>query len=184
MAVIAPIAVAFGGLAMVGLWIPFTLTHGPTSLNEGHTLAGWDMHDWGFALGVLPNVAIATGLLLARRSLTGRRGRRIALGVVVLALLASALVDLALRALGPPFSLLLLAPATIALAVLLPSPRRWAWAVLGASYTLGVGLALLPQDFSDARDGYRAYGVVAHVVAGLAWIGVAVTLWSRRERQP
>jgi hypothetical protein len=79
-----------GGLTMVLLWIPFTLAHGPTSYNEERVVAGMDMHGWGFLLGVVPNLAIAAGLVVVRAALSeGRRGSARALWVVVGALVAA-----------------------------------------------------------------------------------------------
>jgi hypothetical protein len=171
----AAAALAIGGMAMVMLWIPFTLAHGPTSYNEQRVVAGMDMHGWGFALGVVPNLLIAAGLISARAALTeGRRGSTRALWVVVAALLGSALMDAGFRALGPPFSLFLLAPAAVVLAVLGRDRRlRTAWAVLATAYVVAVALALVPLETSDSFGGYRVFGLAAHVAAGLAWIAVA-----------
>jgi hypothetical protein len=76
---------------------------------------------WGLLLGVLPNVLIVAGLWWGRDKITGGgRGARVALMLSCVALLADAAVNLAVRGLGAPFVLFLLAPATIALAVLIP----------------------------------------------------------------
>lgn len=172
---LAAAALALGGLAMVVLWIPFTLAHGPTSYNEQRIVAGMDMHGWGFLLGVVPNVLIASGLVAARGTVTeGRRGASRALWVVIGTLVASAALDLAWRSLGPPFSLFVLAPATVALAVLVRDRgRRTAWAVLATAYVVAVGLGLVPLGTSDSFGGYRIFGLAAHVAAGVGWLAVA-----------
>jgi hypothetical protein len=171
----AAAALALGGLAMALLWIPFTLAHGPTSYNEERVVAGMDMIGWGFLLGVVPNLAVAAGLVVARAALSeGRRGSARALWVVVGALVASALMDLGFRALGPPFSLFLLAPATIALAVLARDRGiRTAWAFLATAYVAAIGVGLLPLELSDSFGGFRIFGLAAYVASGLGWVAVA-----------
>ena len=177
-------AVAFGGLAMVALWIPFTLAHGPTSYNEARVVAGMDMIGWGLLLGVVPNLAIAAGLLVTRHHLTDlRRGSSWALGVVIAALVGSALMDLAFGGLGPPFSLFLLAPASLALALLTSRQgERVAWACLAVAYVVAIGLALLPLETSDSFGGYRVFGLFAHVASGLAWVALAGILARSSDR--
>lgn len=177
---LAVAALTAGGLAMVVLWIPFTLAHGPTSYNEERVVAGMDMHGWGFLLGVVPNLAIAAGLVAARAALSeGRRGSARALWVVIGALVASALLDLRFRALGPPFSLFVLAPATIALAALgRDRGLRRAWVFLATAYLTAIGLALVPLETSDSFGGYRIYGLAAHVASGCAWMWLA---WRARS---
>lgn len=39
-------------VVMTLLFLPFTITHGPTPFNEERTLLGLDMHFWGLLLGV------------------------------------------------------------------------------------------------------------------------------------
>ncbi|MCW2738633.1 hypothetical protein [Nocardioides sp.] len=174
MPVLARAAVAVGGLAMVVLWIPFTLAHGPTSYDEERVVAGMTMLGWGLLLGVVPNLLVASGLVVARASVSTGRRSSLALGVVVAALVGSALQDLAFRALGPPFSLFLLAPATLALAVLAGGrDGRAPWALLATAYVAATGLALVPQGTSDAFGGFRIYGVAAHVAVGLGWLALA-----------
>ncbi|PKH37535.1 hypothetical protein SAMN05192575_101525 [Nocardioides alpinus] len=166
--------IALGGLAMIALWIPFTLAHGPTSYDEERVVGGMTMIGWGFLLGVVPNVLVGVGLVVARSRLRESRGRARALAVVVAALLGSALLDLAFLALGPPFSIFLLAPATLALAVLSRgSGLRWGWALLATAYFVALGLLLVPQATSDGFGGFRIYGLAAHVGVGLGWVVLA-----------
>ena len=74
----AAAALVIGGLLMALFFVPFTITHGPTSFNEERTLLGLDMHSWGLFLGVAPNVAIAAGFWTLRRRVAG--SSRIAVG--------------------------------------------------------------------------------------------------------
>ncbi len=176
------VVIALGGLAMIALWIPFTLAHGPTSYNEERVVGGMTMIGWGLLLGVVPNVLVVAGLVLTRARLGhGRRAQAWALRVVVLALAGSALADLAFRGLGPPFSILLLAPATLVLAVLTDERGlRAAWALLAAAYVVAVGLALVPLETSDGFGGFRIYGLAAHVAVGLGWLALASTIRTSR----
>ena len=81
---VAAVAIIVGGLLMTALFVPFTLAHGPTSYNEEHDVLGWDMHVWGFLLGVLPNVLVAGGLWRLRARIAGgRRGAVVVVAVCV-----------------------------------------------------------------------------------------------------
>jgi hypothetical protein len=182
----APVAIIIGGLSMAALFVPFTMAHGPTSYNEQREILGWDMHTWGFLLGVLPNVLIAGGLWWLRRRIAGgRRGATVAVAVGCVALLLDALMNLVFRALGPPFVLLLLVPVTVALVALIPAGDaartrvRLAMAALGIVLATGAALALIPLETSDSFGGYRIYGTVVHGLGGLVWALLGVLLGRR-----
>jgi hypothetical protein len=64
----------------VPLWLVFTTVHGPTSFNEDNVTLGLGMHAWGLLLGVIPNVLVGSGLLLARRALLAGGGVAAKLG--------------------------------------------------------------------------------------------------------
>jgi hypothetical protein len=185
---VAPVAIIVGGLLMVALFVPFTLAHGPTSYNEEHDVLGWDMHAWGFLLGVLPNVLVSGGLWRLRARLAAARlGATVVVAVVCVALLLDALMNLAFRALGPPFVLFLLAPATIALVALIPAGdaartrTRVVVAALGIVLATGLALALIPQQTSDSFDGYRIFGTVVHGLGGLLWALLGLSLRRRQS---
>ena len=109
----APSALVVGGLLMAILFLPFTITHGPTSFNEERTLLGLDMHLWGVILGVAPNVLIAAGFWSLRRRVAGSNPLAVAACTTICAvLLMSAAADLAIRAHGPPIGRFM-------------TPRRW-----------------------------------------------------------
>jgi hypothetical protein len=147
------------GVAMTALFVPFTLAHGPTSYNEGREILGRDMLAWGLLLGVLPNVLIVAGLWWRCDKITGGgRGARVALMLSCVALLADAAVTLAFGGLAAPFVLFLLAPATIALAVLIPkgdaarARARVVLAGLGPRWRRGLpGLNSSRRHFSSAN---------------------------------
>jgi hypothetical protein len=166
-----------GGLAAVPLWLVFTSVHGPTSFNENNITLGRDMHSWGSLLGVIPNALVAAGLWLGRPMLVrgGGRAMRMGFGLVLLALLASAALDLAAGSLGPPIFLPLLAAGLIVLAL---SPRdasgagrpiRRTLLILGVLLAVAFAWALLPLDVSDRVGGYRLFGVMAHLLGGIGW---------------
>jgi hypothetical protein len=177
--------IALGGVLMTLLFIPFTLAHGPTSINEEHVILGLDMHGWGFAMGVVPNVLIAAGLWLCRDWLAQeRRAARIALTVICVALLASAAMDLAFRALGPPLSLFILAPATTVAALTLPPSITARVLMAGLSLCLwgGLVLSLIPLEIQDGFNGYRITGTVMYGAVGLLWAALGLTVaLSRRD---
>ena len=165
-----------GGLAMTLLYVPFTLAHGPTSFNIERELLGFDMHRWGLLLGVVPNVLIAYGLWRIRLVLaSGRRTTRAATTAMCVALFVSAAFDLAFRALGPPFMLFVLAPATLVAALTIPamSPRQWMaqafLRTLGIALSAALCVGLIPLETSDSFGGYRVFGVLAYGVPGVVW---------------
>jgi hypothetical protein len=173
-----------GGLVAIPPWLVFTSVHGPTSFNENNVTLGLDMHAWGLVLGVIPNALVAGGLWLSRPVVLrgGGRAARIGLGLLLLALLVSAGLDLLARALGPPIFLPFIAAGLLVLA---SAPRK-APGMDGAIRTalLGLGLllavafawALVPLETSDSVGGYRIFGFMAHLLAGLGWalLGLAI----------
>ncbi|HEX7346076.1 MAG TPA: hypothetical protein VF253_04745 [Candidatus Limnocylindrales bacterium] len=176
-----------GGLAAVPLWLVFTNVHGPTSFNENHVTLGLDMHAWGLLLGVIPNVLVAAGLWLARPVLVLGGGplTRLGYGLVLAGVLASAVLDLLWRALGPPLLMPLIAAGLLTLAL---APRRDAGSmtqIRGTLLILGVLLAvaflwaLTPLDVFDSVGGYRIYGAMAHLLGGLAWAVVGLLVLRR-----
>jgi hypothetical protein len=171
-----------GGLAAVPLWLVFTNVHGPTSFNENHVTLGLDMHAWGLLLGVIPNVLVAAGLWLARPVvvLGGGPLTRLGYGLALAGVLASAVLDLLWRALGPPLLMPLIAAGLLILAL---APRRDGGSmtpIRGTLLFLGLLLAvaflwaLTPLDVFDSVGGYRIYGAMAHLLAGLAWAVVGL----------
>ena len=161
---------------MTLLFVPFTITHGPTSFNEERTLLRLDMHWWGLLLGVTPNVLIAAGFWTHRQRVAGSSRLALAACTTICAVLGlSAIADLAFRALGPPFGLFVLAPAAV-VACVSASPRgavnaraRVLIGVLAAVLTTGLILALLPAQTSDSFSGYRIFGVLVYATAGTTW---------------
>jgi hypothetical protein len=178
-----------GGLVAVPVWLVFTSVHGPTSFNENNITLGLDMHAWGLVLGVIPNAFVAAGLWLSRPILLrgGGRAARIGFGLLLLALLVSAGLDLLFRALGPPLMLPFIAAGLLLLALaardgpgLDPIVRA---VLLGLGVLLAIAFAwgLVPLETSDSVGGYRIFGFMVHLVGGLGWALLGLVLL-RRER--
>jgi hypothetical protein len=174
-----------GGLLMTALFVPFTLTHGPTSFNEERRLLGHDMLFWGLLLGVVPNVFLGVGFWRLRDRAAGvRRVTRTAITAMVGALVVSAAMDLGFRGLGAPFMLFVLAPAAAVGAATLaprgPEQRRVrrVLGVLAAVLLAGLAVALVPIETSDAFGGYRIFGLLVYAAAGLiwAWLGFEIAI--------
>jgi len=172
----AAAALVVGGMLMTLLFVPFTITHGPTSFYAERTLLGLDMHWWGLLLGVAPNILIATGFWTMRRRVAGSSRLAVAACTIICAVLGlSAIADLVFRALGPPFGLFVLAPAAV-VACVSAAPQgavnaraRALIGALAAVLTTGLILALLPAQTSDLFSGYRIFGVLVYAAAGTVW---------------
>lgn len=176
-------AILGGGLVMAALFVPFTVAHGPTSFNEERVVLGLDMHGWGLLLGLVPNVLIAGGLWWARHRLTGdRRASAVMVTIVCGAFLLDAFGNVVMGGLGAPFILFVLAPALCTLAVLIPaspyrsSGPRMLLAALGATLSVGVALALVDEEASDAVGGFRIFGIVVYGLGGLLWALIGASL--------
>ncbi|MCX6400511.1 MAG: hypothetical protein NTX33_11345 [Propionibacteriales bacterium] len=180
----AAAALVAGGLIAVVSFVPFTAAHGPTSYNLEREVLGWDMHDWGFLLGVLPPLLVATGLWSLRLHLAGgRRAAFRALTVICVAMSLFATMNLAFRALGPPVDLFLLAPASVVVAMTTRQHGaiRAFLSLLAAAYCVGLAIALIPQETSDDFGGYRIFGSIAYAGAGALWAALGATLLLRRR---
>ncbi|HET8776181.1 MAG TPA: hypothetical protein VFN76_00840 [Candidatus Limnocylindria bacterium] len=171
-----------GGIAMVGLWLVFTASHGPTSFNENNLIAGRDMHFWGLLLGVVPNILVVSGLIGLRKALVGGASRLAVVGYVaaVLALAASAALDLYSGALAPPIFLPVVG-AGLLLFGLTPRAsdgpmRRWdvarVMSAIGIVLLVAFVIAWIPVDVTDGFGGFRIYGALAHLAAGVGWVAV------------
>ena len=173
-----------GGSVALPLWVVFTNAHGPTSFNENRLTLGRDVDFWGMLLGVIPNVLVAAGVWLSRPILLrgGDGGVRVGYWVVLVALLISAGLDLTSGTLGPPSLLPFVAVGLVMLAVAGRTGAGLTWAIRSACLALGVllgvafGWALTPLDVFDSVGGYRIYGAMAHLLAGLGWATVGALI--------
>ncbi|MFS8103993.1 hypothetical protein LFM09_43455 [Lentzea alba] len=165
-------ALITGGLIAAVTFLPFTLTHGPTSYNIEHEILGWDMHRWGLVMGTVPEVLIGAGLWSLRGVIAGgRRATVVALAVMCTAMLLFAAMNAAFRAIGPPFDLFLVAPASVVVAstTRLRGPARAVLVALAVAYCTATAFALIPLETSDSFDGYRVFGLIAYAGTGVLW---------------
>jgi hypothetical protein len=177
----APGALVVGGLLSAALHVPFTITHGPTSFNREDSLWGLDMHGWGFLLGTIPSALLAVGLWLLRdRIASGSKSARIALTVVAVAFAADTVLNLAVRALGAPFALLVIGPALLVATAVTRGPVRLVVGALALVTCTGIGVTFIPQETQDHFGGYRIYGTLVHVVGGLLWSTLGLLLTRSR----
>lgn len=180
----ASLALLAGGLLMAGLWLVYTNVHGPTSFDETNAVLGRSTLFWGMLLGGVPNLCIALALLLGRRQLTGGAGWLARLGytLTLIGLIVPAAIDLAIRALGPPFFVPLVGLGLVLLAAGIwrgPLPRSQAGLLLaiGLCQLAAFALALVPNAIADAWGGYRLYGAGAHLLTGLGWAALGAGHW-------
>lgn len=168
----ARIAVITGGIVAAVTFVPFTLTHGPTSYNIEHEILGWDMHRWGLVMGTVPEVLIGAGLWRLRGVIAGaRRAAVVALAVVCAAMLLFAVMNAFFGGIGPPFDLFLLAPAGVVVAstTLLRGAARAVLVALAIGWCGALVLGLIPLETSDSFGGYRVFGLVAYAGTGVLW---------------
>lgn len=184
---VGPVALIVGGIGAAVLFVPFTMAHGPTSVNLEREVLGWDMHQWGFLLGTIPPLLVGIGVLLVREELSGgSRAASIALVVMSVTMFLFAAMNVVFRALGPPFDLFALAPAGVVAA--LTARRRGGPRVLlgllALAYCVGLGLALIPLESADSFEGYRISGSVAYAGVGMLWAAMGATLLIADRRSP
>jgi hypothetical protein len=174
----AATAMLIGGVTAAVVFVPFTITHGPTSFNLERTVAGWDMHQWGALMGTIPPLLVGAGLWSQRTLISGgRRSAFYALEVMCAAMFLSAAMNAVARALGPPFDLFVLAPASVVAAAAagagaIPVVLR----LLAGAYCISLALALIPLETSDSFGGYRVFGVIAYAAVGVLWAALGVAL--------
>jgi len=180
----AATSIVVGGILAGAAFAPFTIAHGPTSYNLEHEVLGWDMHRWGFLIGTIPPLLVGAGLWSLRALVAGgRRPAFHALTVMCVAMFLFAAMNVAFRAMGPPFDLFLLAPATV-VAALTGAGKRPIRAVLGliaAAYCAALVIAMIPPETSDRFGGFRIFGGVAYAGVGVLWAIFGVLLMAGRD---
>ena len=181
----APYHLVLGGLVAAVLFLPFTQAHGPTSVNLEREVLGWDMHRWGLVMGTIPEVLLSAGVWLRRAVLAGgSRVARAALVTACAAMLLFAAMNLAFRAIGPPFDLVVLAPAMVVAAATSRTGGavRVVLAALAATYCLGLVLGVaVPADAALlGTGGFRLFGLTTYAGTGLLWAVLGLVLLRRR----
>jgi hypothetical protein len=168
----AATAILVGGVVAVVAFVPFTLAHGPTSYNLEREVLGWDMHRWGFLMGTVPELLVGAGLWRLRGLLAGDRRAAIrALTVMCIAMFLFAVMNVAVRAMGPPFDLFLLAPASLVAATTTAArgTLRGMLSVLATAYCVALAIGLVPLEMSDRFGGFRIFGLIAYAGVGALW---------------
>ncbi len=179
----AAASVVVSGVLMAVLYVPFTITHGPTSIDRGREILSADMHVWGCLLGVLPCTGLGLGLWRLRGLAAGARTlTRMAWTTTAVLLVLSAAQDLAFRALGPPFLYFLMVPALLVAAAthqpraLGDPPVRLVTALLSLVLLGGLAAMLFLQKSEDGFGSYRMATFLLYGAGGLAWAVLGVAL--------
>jgi hypothetical protein len=179
----AALMVILSGLLMAALYVPFTIAHGPTSIDRGDQVASADTQVWGFLLGVAPCTALGVALWRLRDLAAGARAiTRTAWTAVAVLLMLSAGQDLAFRALGPPFLYFLLVPALLLVAAShkarLPGDPavRTATAVLSGVLLGGLVNMVFLLESTDGFGSYRMATFLLYGAGGLAWAALGGAL--------
>jgi hypothetical protein len=176
------------GVVMIAVWPIYISLHGPTSYNEDGDFLGGDPLFWGAMLEGPPNLLIVAGFLALLPGIWAALGRLARVGYVLLlaSLAIPAVVDLATLSIMPP----LLLPAQVAGLALLAigggSLRRITRLAFGVMAILLAAALLLELVLTsaqfDALEGYRIYGLMAHIAVGIGWVVVGVAEGLRRGR--
>lgn len=175
-----------GGILASGFFVPFTLAHGSTSNNLEREVLGWDMHNWGFLMGTIPPLLVGAGLWSLRGLVAGEhRAAFRALTVMCVAMFLFAAMNVAFRAMGPPFDLFLLAPASVVAALTVRKGLiRVVLGLLAAAYCAALAMGLIPLETSDTFGGFRIFGIIAYAGVGVLWAAFGVTLLVTERARP
>lgn len=143
------------------------------------------MHGWGLLLGSVYPLLFGAGLWPLRRHLAGgRRTSLWSLTVVCVTFFLLVLLTVLGGSLGPPYDIIILAPATVVAAI--TTPRRGAMRAIliaiAASYIAAIAVGSIPGQAGDDIGSFRIFGVLGYAVPGALWatLGGAV-LMSTRE---
>lgn len=115
---------------------------------------------------------------------------RVGYVLLLISLILPALIDLSLQALGAPFFLPF---AAIGLALLAFGTRlhprvsgssRLLLLFIGVLLAIAFAWSLLPSPLTDPIGGYRIYGALAHLGAGIGWALFGISIWRARAPTP
>jgi hypothetical protein len=178
------IAMIAGGVLMAILWPLFITLHGPTSFDQDGSFLGGGVLFWGMMMNAPASLLFALGLVGHYRLLSRDAGWLAKVGIVLtlIGLVIPALVDIATVAIGSP----LLMPLTIAGLMMLaagnrknpvlPKIARRTLLGLGVLLLLAFPMFLIPLEIFDQIEGYRIYGILAHLLFGAGWILLGFSL--------
>ena len=118
-----------------------------------------------------------------------RAWARAGYGLILVALLIPAVLDLFTGSLGPPWFVPIVGIGSIILAIANwrdPIWRGWAAYLLlsmGILQIAAVAWFFLPEGHFDSINGYLLYGVTAHVLVGVGWIVLGgYFFWNLKEQ--
>ena len=178
-----------GGLLMAILWPLYINLHGPTSYDQGGQFLGSGPLFWGMMMNAPASILFSLGLLGHYWLLTKDAGRMARIGIVLalLGLVIPAVVDFVTVAIGPP----LLMPLTILGLILVAAANRKNAGLpkfaqrtllgLGILLLLAFPMFLIPLDIFDEIEGYRIYGILAHLLFGAGWVLLGGSLMTMKQ---
>jgi len=97
-----------------------------------------------------------------------------------------AVMNAAFRAIGPPFDLFVLAPASVVAALTLRSGLiRRVMGLLATAYCAALATGLIPLETSDKFGGFRIFGIIEYAGVGVLWAAFGIIfLATERDRRP
>ncbi len=178
---------------MATLWLLYINLHGPTYYNQDGRFWGGGPLFWGMMMNAPASVLISLGLVGHFLLLTKDGGRmaRIGLVLALIGLVIPALVDFVTVGIGPPLLMPLTIIGLISLAAAnwknagLPKAARRTLLGLGILLLLTFPMFLIPLDIFDQIEGYRIYGILAHLLFGAGWVLLGGSLMTiKRAKLP
>jgi hypothetical protein len=188
----ACISMAAGGILMAVFWMPYTNVHGPTSFDQTRELLGRSTLFWSLLLSIPPSLLIAAGMIILYPSLAVRVPRMVRIGyfLVLFSLIIPAGLDLFVwGGLGPPLFVPFLGAGLILLGFgsrrtqRIPEHSLYILTFMGISLIVAFLLALIPNNVSDQAGGYRIFGIFSHLLPGIGWVLLGVSLWMMKGQQ-
>ena len=176
------------GVLMIAVWPIYISLHGPTSYNEDGDFLGGNALFWGAMLEGPPNLLIVAGFLALLPGIWTALGKLARVGYVLLlaSLVIPAVADLATLSILPPlfFPLQVAGLALLALGGgRLRRITRIAFGVMAVLVAAALLLELvLTSEQFDALEGYRIYGLMAHIAVGIGWAVAGVAEATRPRR--
>lgn len=184
-------AFILGGVLMAVLWPLYITLHGPTSYDQDGRFLGGGPLFWGMMMNAPASILYSLGLVGHYRLLTkdGSRMARIGIVLALIGLVIPAIVDFVMVAIGPP----LLMPLTIIGLILvaianrknpaLPKIAQRTLLVLGILWLLAFPMFLIPQNVFNQIEGYRIYGILAHMLFGAGWVVLGISLRKMKQAE-
>jgi len=184
-------AFILGGVLMAVLWPLYITLHGPTSYDQDGRFLGGGPLFWGMMMSAPASILYSLGLVGYYRLLTKDGGRMARIGTVLalIGLVIPAIVDFVMVAIGPP----LLMPLTIIGLILvaianrknpaLPKIAQWTLLIIGILWLLAFSMFLIPQNVFNQIEGYRIYGILAHLLFGAGWVVLGISLRKMKQAE-